>query len=200
MTLMTILVTGMWSDLWSLDVSALEKAVRPILVYLFLLIALRLGGKRELGQMTGFDLVVLLMLSNAVQNAIIGDDNSVLGGFIGAATLLVMNYIVVRLAYYFPRIEEIVEGKPRLLIRDRQVIEKNLAKELINKSDLHAVLRRQGFDSVEQVGKAILETNGSLTVERAVNAPDEIEEMILQRLERIESRLSARSGSHGNHS
>lgn len=179
-----------WNDLWALDVPVLEKVIRPILVYLFLLIALRLGGKRELGQLTGFDLVVLLMLSNAVQNAIIGDDNSLTGGVIGAAALLLVNYAVVRLAYRYPSIERVVEGKPTTLVRDGHVLSHNLAKELINRSELDTVLRRQGFDSTSQVGTATLETNGGLSVERSANAPSEIEGLILQRLERIESMLA----------
>lgn len=109
---------NMVSDLWIPDISILEKIIRPILVYAFLLISLRLGGKRELGQLTGFDLVVLLMLSNAVQNAIIGDDDSVSGGFIGAATLLITNYLIVRLVYRHPKVQQLVEGKPTLLLHN----------------------------------------------------------------------------------
>jgi uncharacterized membrane protein YcaP (DUF421 family) len=141
----------MVSDLWIPDISILEKIVRPILVYFFLLIALRLGGKRELGQLTGFDLVVLLMLSNAVQNAIIGNDNSVTGGLIGAATLLVTNYLVVRLAYRYPNIQQAVEGRPTLLLLDGQMIPKNLARELISEAEFRAVLRRQGFEDLAGV-------------------------------------------------
>jgi uncharacterized membrane protein YcaP (DUF421 family) len=111
-----------FNDLWVPGVPILEKVVRSILVYFFLLVALRLGGKRELGQMNGFDLVLLLMLSNAVQNAIIGTDNSVLGGVIGASALLVTNYFVVRLAYRIPKVQRLVEGKPTLLISNGQII------------------------------------------------------------------------------
>ncbi len=88
--------TALWRDLFYPDISILEKIIRPILVYFFLVISLRLAGKRELAQLNPFDLVVLLTLSNTVQNAIIGSDNSVTGGVIGAATLLLVNYVVVR--------------------------------------------------------------------------------------------------------
>lgn len=179
----------MVSDLWIPDISILEKIVRPILVYFFLLIALRLGGKRELGQLTGFDLVVLLMLSNAVQNAIIGNDNSVSGGLVGATALLVTNYLVVRLAYRHPAIERLVEGRPTLLLLDGQIKTENLAKELITEGEFRTVLRRQGFEDLAEVKAAILETSGSLTVERATDLPTPVEAELLQRLEHIEQQL-----------
>src|SRR5271170_1126557 len=111
----------MLHNLFSLGpISIAEKIVRPILVYVFLIIGLRLAGKRELAQLNPFDLVVLLTLSNAVQNAIIGDDNSVSGGVIGATTLLTINYAVVRFLYGHQRIERLVEGAPDVLIEDGQ--------------------------------------------------------------------------------
>lgn len=181
---------NLFSDLWTLDHSSvLEKIVRPILVYGFLLIALRLGGKRELGQLTGFDLVVLLMLSNAVQNAIIGDDNSVIGGIIGASTLLITNYWVVRLAYWFPRMEKLVEGRPTLLVCNGKILSQNLAQELITEAELWAVLRRQGFENLAEIQVAILETSGAVTVERAADLPNAVETEMLQRLDRLEQLL-----------
>src|SRR5215831_12473553 len=101
---------AIWRDLFHPDVSLLEKMIRPILVYLFLVISLRLAGKRELAQLNPFDLVVLLTLSNTVQNAIIGNDNSVTGGVVGAITLLTMNYIVVRFLYTHEKLDRFVEG------------------------------------------------------------------------------------------
>ncbi len=179
----------MASDLWLPDISIFEKIIRPVVVYFFLLFALRLGGKRELGQLTGFDLVVVLMLSNAVQNAIIGKDNSVSGGLIGAATLLVTNYLVVRLAYRYPHIQRAVEGKPTRLLHDGQIIPENLAKELISETEFRTVLRRQGFEDLAEIKLAILETSGNVTVERAEDLPTPVEAQILQRLERIERLL-----------
>src|SRR5436309_14287057 len=93
-----------------------ENILRPVIVYAFLIIRLRLAGKRELAQLNPFDLVVLLTLSNTVQNAIIGDDNSVTGGLIGAATLLLVNYVVVRFLYSHDRLDRLVEGAPDVLI------------------------------------------------------------------------------------
>jgi uncharacterized membrane protein YcaP (DUF421 family) len=178
------------NDLLVPDISILEKIIRPILVYFFLLIALRLGGKRELGQLTGFDLVVLLMLSNTLQNAVIGNDNSVLGGLIGAATLLIINYFVVRISYQHPRIEQLVEGKPTLLMLDGQIISENLAKELISEPELRADLRRQGYEDLSEIKSATLETSGSLSVERLSDLPNPVQAEILNRLAQIETLLS----------
>src|SRR6266852_3726667 len=105
-------------DMFNLNLPILEKIIRPILVYAFLVILLRIFGKRELAQLNPFDLVVLLSLSNTVQNAIIGDDNSVSGGMIGAVTLLVTNYLVVRFLFRHRRLDQVLEGKPATLIKD----------------------------------------------------------------------------------
>src|SRR5882672_8367536 len=109
---------ALWRDLFHPDVSILEKIIRPILVYFFLIISLRLAGKRELAQLNPFDLVVLLTLSNTVQNAIIGADNSVTGGVIGAITLLAVNYIVVRFLYSHEKLDRLIEGDPDVLIEN----------------------------------------------------------------------------------
>src|ERR671932_551839 len=103
---------ALWRDLLHPDVSILEKIIRPTLVYFFLVVSLRLAGKRELAQLNPFDLVVLLTLSNTVQNAIIGSDNSVTGGLIGASTLLVVNYVVVRFLFKHRRLDQLIEGNP----------------------------------------------------------------------------------------
>src|SRR6185436_2236734 len=110
--------SALWRDLFHPDVSILEKILRPSLVYFFLIISLRLAGKRELAQLNPFDLIVLLTLYNTVQNAIIGNDNSVSGGIIGAATLLTLNYFVVRFLYSHERIDRVVEGDAAVLIED----------------------------------------------------------------------------------
>src|SRR5712692_9419031 len=107
-----------WTDILQPDISIVEKIIRPVIVYFFLVIGLRLAGKRELAQLNPFDLVVLLTLSNTVQNAIIGNDNSVSGGLIGAATLLIVNYMVVRSLYGHDKLEQLVEGAPDVLIEN----------------------------------------------------------------------------------
>ena len=120
--------SALWRDLFHSDVSILEKILRPILVYLFLIISLRLAGKRELAQLNPFDLVVLLTLSNTVQNAIIGNDNSVLGGIIGATTLLLVNYVVVRFLYSHEALDRLVEGDADLLMEDGELKHDSIKK------------------------------------------------------------------------
>src|SRR6476659_3994038 len=130
-------------DMFVLSVPILEKALRPWLVYIFLVVGLRLAVKRELAQINTFDLVVLLTLSNTVQNAIIGDDNSITGGVIGAISLLLTNYIVVRLIYQNSDIEKVAEGEPDPLIDGGQLNQKRLDQELITVPELEAAAQKQ---------------------------------------------------------
>ena len=152
----------MFHEMFALGIPVLEKMLRPIVVYVFLIAGLRLGGKRELAQLNPFDLVVLLTLSNAVQNAIIGDDNSVTGGLIGAATLLVMNHVVVRVLYGHQRIEHVVEGDADVLIDNGVVQTARLKKELISHGELVSAAHKQGFGSLDDVERAILEPGGTM--------------------------------------
>src|SRR5579885_2181792 len=124
-----------WHDMFAVGVPLTEKVLRPAIVYVFLVAALRIFGKRELAQLNPFDLVVLLSLSNTVQNAIIGDDNSLLGGMVGAFALLAVNYIVVRFLFRHRRLDQIFEGKPTVLIREGSIIPGALAKELLTESE-----------------------------------------------------------------
>jgi uncharacterized membrane protein YcaP (DUF421 family) len=141
----------------------IEKIARPIVVYIFLIAALRLGGKRELGQLNPFDLVVLLTLSNTVQNAIIGEDNTVTGGLIGATTLLAVNHIVVRFVYRHQSIERLVEGQATVLIEKGTLVKKRLTDELVTHSELVSAAHRQGFRSLADVDRAVLEPGGNIT-------------------------------------
>jgi uncharacterized membrane protein YcaP (DUF421 family) len=152
-----------WKDMFVLGIPLIEKILRPIVVYMFLVVSLRLSGKRELVQLNPFDLVVLLTLSNTVQNAIIGDDNSVSGGLIGATSLLLINYLVVRFLYGHSKREQIVEGQSDVLIEDGKVRAARLKKELITIPQLEAAARKQGFDSLSDVDKCILEPSGTLS-------------------------------------
>src|SRR5437870_6047238 len=127
------------------DVHILEKIIRPILVYAFLVIGLRLAGKRELAQLNPFDLVVLLTLSNTVQNAIIGDDNSVTGGLLGAATLLAVNALVVRFLYSHERLDRLVEGEADVLVENGKIRLERLKAELITLPELESAAHKQGF-------------------------------------------------------
>ena len=152
-----------WNHMFVLGLPLLEKILRPVIVYVFLIIGLRLSGKRELAQLNPFDLIVLLTLSNTVQNAIIGDDNTVIGGLIGATSLLAVNYLVVRFLYDHRKIDQLVEGRPDVLIEEGKVYEHKLKKELITKEELAAAARRQGFDSLSDVRQCVLEPGGTLS-------------------------------------
>ncbi len=152
-----------WTDMFVPALPVLEKIARPVIVYFFLVIGLRLAGKRELAQLNPFDLVVLLTLSNTVQNAIIGEDNSVTGGLIGAATLLLVNYLVVRFLYSHERLNRAVEGQPEVLIENGKLRMDQLGKDLITLAELEAAAHRQGFASLKEVERAVLEPGGTLS-------------------------------------
>src|SRR6266571_3886305 len=154
------------SDMFMLSTPLAEKVLRPIMVYVFLVLLLRVFGKRELAQLNPFDLVVLLSLSNTVQNAIIGDDNSVAGGFIGAFSLVLINYIVIRFLFRHRRLDQVLEGRPVFLVRDGHVQKKELAKELITMSELQSVARRQGFDGIHEVQECVLQPGGVFLMKR----------------------------------
>jgi uncharacterized membrane protein YcaP (DUF421 family) len=177
-----------------------EKILRPILVYVFLVMLLRVFGKRELAQLNPFDLVVLLSLSNTVQNAIIGDDNSVAGGFIGAFTLMLVNYLVIRFLFRHRRLDQILEGRPTVLIRDGRLCKDQLAKELITVHELQTVCRRQGFDGIHEVEDCVLEPGGAFVMKRKVPSDEEQKhaavmnslEAIQMQVQRLEEKLAAR--------
>src|SRR5215470_18763417 len=116
-----LVTSGMWKDIFVAGAPVLEKMIRPVAVYIFMVIVLRIFGKRELAQLNPFDLVVLLSLSNTVQNAIIGNDNSLTGGLVGALALLGMNYLVVRFLFRHRRLDQIFEGKPTILIENGKI-------------------------------------------------------------------------------
>jgi uncharacterized membrane protein YcaP (DUF421 family) len=175
----------MFRDLLVVQIPLLEKALRSIAVYLFLVLALRLGGKRELAQLNSFDLVVLLLLSNTVQNAIIGNDDTLAGGLFGAAVLLATNYTIVRLGFRYPRLARALQGSSAVLVDQGKAVDGNLRRYLITREELMAAVRRQGARSLEDIDLVVLEANGALTVEQH----DRTEE-VLRRLQRIEVALS----------
>jgi uncharacterized membrane protein YcaP (DUF421 family) len=152
-------------EMLTMTVPPFEKILRPIIVYAFLVASLRVFGKRELAQLNPFDLVVLLSLSNTVQNAIIGDDNSLVGGLLGAFTLLTTNYLVVRFLFRHRRLDQIIEGSPAVIVDGGQIDRRALAKELLNESELLTVAHRQGFKSLKEVERCILEPSGTFFIE-----------------------------------
>lgn len=185
-----------WKDMFVLGMPLLEKILRPIFVYVFLVVSLRLSGKRELVQLNPFDLVVLLTLSNTVQNAIIGDDNSVSGGIIGATSLLVVNYLVVRFLYDHSKLEQFVEGQADVLVEHGKVRAARLKKELITISQLEAAARKQGFDSLAEVDKCTLEPGGTLTFAGKKPGTDDVRHQeLLGRLEKLMEEVVRLKGS-----
>ena len=184
--------SALWRDLFHPDVSIIEKILRPILVYFFLIISLRLAGKRELAQLNPFDLVVLLTLSNTVQNAIIGNDNSVTGGVIGATTLLGLNYIVVRFLYSHEKLDRLIEGDAKVLIEDGELCHDRMRKELITKAELEEAAHKQGFTSLDVIERAVIEAGGTISffAKQPLREDVQYQEM-LRRLDAISQDLAA---------
>ncbi|HEY3228591.1 MAG TPA: YetF domain-containing protein [Roseiflexaceae bacterium] len=179
-------------DMFVLGVPILEKVLRPWLVYVFLIVGLRLAGKRGLAQLNTFDLIVLLTLSNTVQNAIIGDDNSVTGGVIGATSLLVINYVVVRFLFRRMRLDRFLEGSPTPLIEGGRLVRKNLERELITEAELQAAAHRQGFRDLGEVERAIIEAGGSIAFIGKDPSPMRTHyDDLVRRLEQISQQLQA---------
>jgi uncharacterized membrane protein YcaP (DUF421 family) len=148
----------------TLATSAGEIIIRTAAVYLAILLGLRLAGKREIGQMTVFDLAVLLLLANAVQNAMVGPDASLTGGILAAAVLLSLNFLLARLRLRWPRLRRLVEGSPTLLVLRGHVISKHLEHEGLDRETLEAALREHGVSELSEVEMAVLETDGSISV------------------------------------
>jgi uncharacterized membrane protein YcaP (DUF421 family) len=155
----------MFDSMFHLPLPILEKLARPVIVYLVLVVLLRLFGKRELAQLNPFDLVVLLSLSNTVQNAIIGDDNSVTGGIIGAFGLLAINWLVVRVLFRSPKLTRALEGRSTVLIRDGKLDPRAMEKESLTREELLSVVHKQGFEGLDKVHRCELEPNGTFYVE-----------------------------------
>ena len=176
----------MWHDIFVAGVPLLERVVRAALIYVFAVVALRLAGKRELGQLSTFDLVVLLFFSNILQNAVIGADNSVTGGVVGAATFLALNYLVARLTYRHERLSEIVDGTPTVLIAQGVVQTANVRRELVSEDELKAACHRQGIRELGDVDMAVLEADGGISVFGRTQRDD-----MLERLGQLQASLDA---------
>lgn len=181
-----------FDHMFQMPLPILEKLARPVIVYLVLVVLLRLFGKRELAQLNPFDLVVLLSLSNTVQNAIIGDDNSVSGGVIGAFGLLAINWMVVRVLYRSPRLTRILEGSAAVLVRDGRIDAKMLTRESLTREELMEVIHRQGFENLDQVRRCELEPNGTFYVEAfEPTTADKRHEELLMKIDALASEVAA---------
>ena len=152
--------------LFHMGITVGEKLLRELIIYLFLLFVLRVLGKRELAQQNTLDFLVLLLVANAVQNGIIGNDNSVTGAIVGALALFGINFTFKALAYRYPWADRAFEGSPSYLIKDGEYMAGTMRREQISKPELRAIAQRQGYDSLEDVGTAILETDGNVRFER----------------------------------
>jgi uncharacterized membrane protein YcaP (DUF421 family) len=163
----------MFDSMFQLPLPWMEKILRPMIVYLFLVLFLRLFGKRELAQLNPFDLVVLLSLSNTVQNAIIGNDNSVTGGVIGAFSLLAINWVLTRVLFKMPKVNDALEGTKTEFIRHGVVDPAALKKETMTEMELLSVIHKQGLNDFAEVESCVLEPNGTFYVEAMKPTPEE---------------------------
>jgi uncharacterized membrane protein YcaP (DUF421 family) len=151
--------------MWQLSISWWELILRAIIIYAFLLITLRVTGKRQIGQLSPFDLVLLLVLSNAVQNAINGGENSVLGGIISAATLVALNYFVGFATFKSKKFETLVQGRPEMLIHNGKIYHDVMNRQQLTHHELNSALRAAGCSCIEEVHFAIIEVDGQITVQ-----------------------------------
>ena len=165
----------MLHSMFHLSLPILEKILRPLIVYIALIAFLRIFGKRELAQLNPFDLVVLLSLSNTVQNAIIGEDNSISGGLIGAFSLLTANWILSKLIFRMPKLNDALQGGPTTLIRDGKIDEEALRSQTLTHQELLSVIHKQGLNSVQEVRQCVLEPAGTFFVEPKTPSLDEAE-------------------------
>jgi uncharacterized membrane protein YcaP (DUF421 family) len=187
---MTHYLWTVWNDMFVPGVPLFEKAIRTLVVYVAVLLGLKLAGKRELSQLNPFDLVVLLLLSNTVQNAIIGNDNSIVGGLFGAAVLLLTNHFLVRYLFKSGRLDA-VEGSPDVLVSSGKIMHDRLDEEMITVSELEAAARRQGIRSIADVEECRLETGGALTFVPRLPTPEDTQHNeVIGRLEDIERKLA----------
>ena len=189
-------IGNMVHDMFTLGVPVWERIARAILVYFFVVIALRLAGKREIGALNPFDLVVLLFLSNILQNSIIGNDLSITGGLIGAATLLLLNYAVQRFLFDHQGLDRVLEGEATVLIEDGKILHENLKKELVTEDVLIVAVHKQGLLDIADVEKAVLETDGNISVFARTPTTDAQRHMEMSvKLDRIEAMLARLSES-----
>jgi uncharacterized membrane protein YcaP (DUF421 family) len=184
--------SAIFNDMFQMQLPLLEKLLRPAIVYLALVVLLRIFGKRELAQLNPFDLVVLLSLSNTVQNAIIGNDNSVSGGIVGAVALLAVNYLVVRVLFRSPKLTRMMEGRSTVLVHNGQIDKKALQRESLTQVELLDVIHKQGFDGVHDVQHCELQPNGTFYVEPyEPSAADMQHGELLARLDALQKQVAA---------
>lgn len=182
-----------WPHMFTLDDTATwaEKIIRPMIVYASLVVLLRIFGRRELAQLNPFDLVVILSLSNTVQNAIIGQDNSLVGGIVGALALLLINYVFSWIKFSSHSVEKLAEGQPVKLIENGRVHHRAVRREMITETDLESVAHEAGFDCVKDVDKMVLDPNGKFLVEGKDEIKDsEFKSEVLQKIDSLTKQIA----------
>lgn len=187
--------TSIWQSMFGFEIPATEKIIRTLGVYLGLAIIMRLAGKRQLAQLNSFDLIVMLLLSNVVQNAVIGPDNSLTGGLLGAVVLVGFNAALERIATSSKRATTIFEGIPTTLVADGRMVEKQVRRTGLRDTEVVSALRHQGASAVQDVHKAMLEPGGSISVELNRDAENatygELRQAVLDLQRHLDERLSA---------
>jgi uncharacterized membrane protein YcaP (DUF421 family) len=182
----------LYQHMFQLPLPLLEKLLRPVIIYLALVVLVRMFGKRELAQLNPFDLIVLLSLSNTVQNAIIGDDNSVTGGIVGAFGLLAINWLVVRTLFRSPRLTRVLQGSSTVLVRQGRIDEAALKHESLTAEELLEVIHKQGFEHLRQVARCQLEPNGTFYIEAVEPAQTELHHKeLLARIDTLTGEIAA---------
>jgi len=151
-------------DMWHTSLPLWQFIIRGAIVYIAVLALMRLGGKRQIGQMGVGDFVAILLISNAVQNSMNGGDNSITGGIILASTIIILSTSISYITYKSKRWENIIQGRPTLLVHKGKVLPQHMKKELLNNYELKALLRRQGVHSIDEIAEAILESDGTLSI------------------------------------
>ena len=186
--------TTIWHSMFGLEIPATEKILRTLLVYLGLAIIMRLAGKRQLAQLNSFDLIVMLLVSNVVQNAIIGPDNSVAGGLLGAAVLVGFNAVIERIATLSRRTTIIFEGTPTTLVKDGRILEHQVRRTGLRDPEVISALRHQGANELAEVRQATLEPGGTISVELSREAEaatyGELRQAVLDLQRHLDERLS----------
>jgi uncharacterized membrane protein YcaP (DUF421 family) len=185
----------MWQSMFSLPVPVSEKILRAAIIYGFLVLALRVGGKRELAQLSSLDFILLMAVANAVQNGIIGNDNSITGGVIGAVTLFVINGVLMASVYASVKLRRTVFGKPTVLYRDNQEDRSGMVRALMTHEDLEVAVQRQGFNGLDEVDQVVLEPSGTVIATR--NDPDELDRRIEHLRHQLDEILSEIRSLHG---
>jgi uncharacterized membrane protein YcaP (DUF421 family) len=183
--------TTLIHDIFVPGVPILEKILRPMAIYFFLIVSIRLAGKRTLASLNAFDLVVILSISNTVQNAIIGEDTSVLGGIIGASTLLITNFLVVRFFFRHQRLDRLIEGRATTLIKHGKIIKRNLDRELITEPELTVAAHKQGFHHLDEVDSAEIEPGGAVVFFAKTPTPaQERDQELHRKLDELAARVA----------